>query len=147
MSNARENRIKQLEEQLEKARAQNTELHRICQRQRDSLAAQQETIVQLNISLDKILVCIAEKYGVPVELDGEVVRQLSFPLNAFPGALDRCQPSAIKNDADYVITVAKRPQEGEELHEVGKWLLRKLQHKDHQEGEYEAAAKTERLAD
>jgi len=147
MSNARENRIKQLEEQLEKARAQNTELHRICQRQRDSLAAQQETIVQLNISLDKILVCIAEKYGVPVELDGEVVRQLSFPLNAFPGALDRCQPSAIKNDADYVITVAKRPQEGEELHETKSECGCCENCNGHQEGEHEAAAKTERLAD
>ena len=120
MSNARENRIKQLEEQLRNVREQNTELHRICQRQRDSLAAQHEAIVQLNVSLDGILVCLAEKYGVPVELEsGEVARQLSFPLNAYPGALDRCKPSATKNETDYVVTVVKRPEESEEAQAHG----------------------------
>lgn len=105
MSNARENRIKQLEEQ-------NRELHRICQRQRDSLAAQQEAIVQLNISLDSTLACLAEKYGFPkAQEDGTTARVLSINAEAYPGVLDRLNVSAAMVDGHYVITVAQKPQE------------------------------------
>ena len=107
MSNAKDIKIKQLEEQ-------NRELHRICQRQRDSLAAQQEAIVQLNISLDSTLACLAEKYG---ELKSQevhsLVRVLSIPAEAYPGVLDRLNVSAAMVDGCYVITVAPKPQDGE----------------------------------
>lgn len=107
MSNARENRIKQLEEQ-------NRELHRICQRQRDSLAAQQESIVQLNISLDSTLACLANIYGEQVTLeDGTQARRVKIPAEAYPGVLDRLNVSAAMVDGCYVITVHPKPQEAE----------------------------------
>lgn len=112
MSNAKDNRIKQLEEQLEKVREQNTELHKICTRQRDSLAAQQEAIVQLNISLDSTLACLAEKYGFPkAQEDGTTARVLSISTEAYPGVLDRLNVNAVMEDGHYVITVAPKPQE------------------------------------
>lgn len=112
MSNPKDNRIQQLEEQLKKVREQNTELHNICQRQRDSLAAQQETIVQLNISLDSTLACLAEKYGFPkAQETGTTAHVLSIPTEAYPGVLDRLAVSAVMEDGNYVITVAPKPQE------------------------------------
>jgi len=105
MSNAKDNRIAQLQEQ-------NTELHKICTRQRDSLAAQQEAIVQLNISLDSTLACLAEKYGFPkAQEDGTTARVLSINAEAYPGVLDRLNVSAAMVDGHYVITVAPKPQE------------------------------------
>lgn len=105
MSNAKDNRIKQLQEQ-------NTELHQICQRQRDSLAAQQETIVQLNISLDSTLACLANLYGAPVTLEGGIqARRVKIPAEAYPGVLDRYAVGAVMEDGHYVITVAEKPQE------------------------------------
>lgn len=109
MSNARENRIKQLEEQL-------AELESICARQRDSLAAQQEAIVQLNISLDSTLACIAEKYGEAVELeDGTAANCITISTESYPGVLDRKKVGAVIEDGCYVITVAERkePEEGQ----------------------------------
>lgn len=112
MSNAKDNRIKQLEEQLEKVREQNTELHKICQRQRDSLAAQQEAIVQLNISLDSTLACLANLYGEQVTLeDGTQARQVKIPAEDYPGVLDRFNVGAVMFEGHYVITVAPKPQE------------------------------------
>ena len=121
MSNAKDNRIKQLEEQLEKVREQNTELHKICQRQRDSLAAQQEAIVQLtkdggiqeridNLSyqMDSTLACLANLYGEQVTLeDGTQARQVKIPAEDYPGVLDRFNVSAVMEDGHYVITVAQ----------------------------------------
>lgn len=105
MSNAKDNRIKQLEEEL-------SELRKICTRQRDSLAAQQEAIVQLNISLDSTLACLAEKYGFPrLQEDCTTVRVLSIPAEAYPGVLDRLDVRAAMEDGHYVITVAPKPQE------------------------------------
>ena len=105
MSNARENRIKQLEEQ-------NTELYRICHRQRDSLAAQQEAIVQLSISLDSTLACLANIYGEQVTLeDGTQARRVKIPAEDYPGVLDRFEVGAVMFEGHYVITVAKKPQE------------------------------------
>ena len=105
MSNAKDNRIKQLEEEV-------SELRKICTRQRDSLAAQQEAIVQLNISLDSTLACLAEKYGYPrIQEDGTTARTLTIPAEAYPGVLDRCDVRAAMEDGCYVITVAKKPQE------------------------------------
>lgn len=105
MSNAKDNRIKQLEEEV-------SELRKICTRQRDSLAAQQEAIVQLNISLDSTLACLAEKYGFPkAQEDGTTARVLSINAEAYPGVLDRLNVSAAMVDGHYVITVAPKPQE------------------------------------
>lgn len=112
MSNARDNRIKQLEELLKDSQDENKKLHGICTRQRDSLAAQQEAIVQLNISLDSTLACLAEKYGLPhLQEDGTTVRRLMIPAEAYPGVLDRLNVSAAMEDGHYVITVAPKPQE------------------------------------
>lgn len=103
MSNTKDNRIQQLQEQ-------NTELHKICQRQRDSLAAQQEAIVQLNISLDSTLACLANLYGEPVVLeDGTQARRVKIPAEAYPGVLDRFNVGAVMEDGHYVITVAPKP--------------------------------------
>lgn len=105
MSNAKDNRIKQLEEEL-------SELRKICTRQRDSLAAQQEAIVQLNISLDSTLACLAEKYGEFVKRDDySLARCLSIPAEAYPGVLDRLDVRAAMEDGYYVITVAPKPKE------------------------------------
>lgn len=38
-------------------------LEEICRQQRDSLAAQQEAIVQLNEEVDRVIGAITEKYG------------------------------------------------------------------------------------
>lgn len=106
MSNPKDNRIKQLQEE-------NTTLHKICTRQRDSLAAQQEAIVQLNISLDSTLACLAEKYGeARTNADGSTAHVLSIPTDAYPGVLDRLNVHAVKEDGNYVITVSNRTQEG-----------------------------------
>lgn len=114
MSNAKDNRIRQLEEQLGKVRAQNTQLHEICTRQRDSLAAQQEAIVQLNISLDSTLACLAEKYGFPkAQEDGTTARVLSISADAYPGVLDRLDVRAVLEDGCYVITVAPKPRQND----------------------------------
>ena len=109
MSNAKDNRIKQLEEQ-------NAELHKICQRQRDSLAAQQEAIVQLNISLNSTLACLASIYGdVETLEDGTTLAfRVKIPAEEYPGVLDRCSVSAAMKDGCYVITVVPKPQEGED---------------------------------
>lgn len=105
MSNAKDNRIQQLQEQ-------NTELHKICQRQRDSLSAQQETIVQLNISLDSTLACLANLYGEQVTLeDGTQARRVKIPAEDYPGVLDRFEVCAVMAEGHYVITVAPKPQE------------------------------------
>lgn len=105
MSNAKDNRIQQLQEQ-------NTELHKICQRQRDSLAAQQEAIVQLNISLDSTLACLANLYGEQVTLeDGTQARQVKIPTEDYPGVLDRFNVGAVMFEGHYVITVAPKPKE------------------------------------
>ena len=114
MSNAKDNRIKQLEEQLEKVREQNTELHKICTRQRDSLAAQQEAIVQLNISLDSTLACLANRYGQDVTLeDGKQARQVKIPAEDYPGVLDRFEVGAVMFEGHYVITVAPKPEQAD----------------------------------
>jgi len=110
--NKRDNRIKQLEEQVKDLQNENKALHNTCTRQRDSLAAQQETIVQLNISLDSTLACLAEKYGdTKVREDGTTARILSIPADAYPGVLDRLDVRATMEDGCYVITVAPKPQE------------------------------------
>ena len=107
MSNAKDNRSKQLEEEV-------SELRKICTRQRDSLAAQQEAIVQLNISLDSTLACLAEKYGFPhAQEDGTTARVLSINTEAYPGVLDRLNVRAAMEDGNYVITVAPKPQEAD----------------------------------
>ena len=107
MSNAKDIKIKQLEEQ-------NRELHAICQRQRDSLAAQQEAIVQLNISLDSTLACLANIYGEQVTLeDGTQARRVKIPAENYPGVLDHFDVGAVMFEGHYVITVAKKPQNGE----------------------------------
>lgn len=112
MSNAKENRIKQLTEQNKRLQEQNTELHKICQHQRDSLAAQQETIVQLNISVDSTLACLANLYGEAVTLDdGTSARRVKIPADHYPGVLDRFEVRAVLDDGHYVITVAERAQE------------------------------------
>lgn len=114
MSNTKDNRIKQLEEHLEKVREQNTELHKICTRQRDSLAAQQEAIVQLNISLDSTLACLANLYGEQVTLeDGTQARQVKIPAEDYPGVLDRFEVGAVMFEGHYVITVAPKPEQAD----------------------------------
>lgn len=116
--NKRDNRIKQLEEQVKDLQNENKALHNTCTRQRDSLAAQQETIVQLNISLDSTLACLAEKYGdTKSQEDGTTARILSIPADAYPGVLDRLDVRATMEDGHYVITVAPKPQNEER--EVG----------------------------
>ena len=97
-------------------REENAELHTICQRQRDSLAAQQEAIVQLNISLDSTLVCLANIYGEQVTLeDGTQARRMKILAEDYPSALDRFNVSAVMFEGCYVVTVTEKPQE---LHEV-----------------------------
>jgi len=97
-------------------REENAELHTICQRQRDSLAAQQEAIVQLNISLDSTLACLANIYGEAVTLeDGTKARRMKILAEDYPGVLDRCKVGAAIEDGCYVITVTEKPQE---LHKV-----------------------------
>lgn len=118
MSNAKDNRIQQLQEQ-------NTELHKICQRQRDSLAAQQEAIVQLTkdggiqeridnlaYQMDSTYACVAEKYGEVVTLeDGTQARRLKIPVEDFHSALSRFDVGAVMFEGCYVITVAPKPKE------------------------------------
>ena len=104
--------IKDLKKKIAELREQNTSLHKICTRQRDSLAAQQEAIVQLNISLDSTLACLAEKYGFPkAQEDGTTAHVLSISRDAYPGVLDRLNVSAVMEDGHYVITVAPKTQE------------------------------------
>ncbi|MBQ3557842.1 MAG: hypothetical protein IJA11_08635 [Oscillospiraceae bacterium] len=112
MSNPKDNRIKQLEEQVKDLQTECKALHNTCTRQRDSLAAQQETIVQLNISIDSTLACLAEKYGFPKENeDGTTAKALSISTEAYPGVLDRLDVRAVIEDGNYVITVAPKPRE------------------------------------
>lgn len=106
MSNAKDNRVAQLQEQ-------NTELHKVCIRQRESIAAQQETIAQLNMQVDGILACLCEKYGFPSDHEGGVKRQLSFSVDSFPDALTRLHVSAVMENGEYIITVVPRPQEAD----------------------------------
>ena len=113
MSNARENRIKQLEEQL-------SELRKICDQQRLTLIGQQESIVHLNIRMDSTLACLANIYGEPVTLeDGTTIRRAKIPQKDFYGVLDNFEPHAVLEggyeDGNFVITVAPKAQE---LHET-----------------------------
>lgn len=111
--------IKELKKKVADLREQNTALHDICTQQRDSLAAQQETIVQLNRQMDSVLVCLCEVYGFPYpQADGSTKRQMAFPVDSFPDALMRCQVSAVKEDGQFVITVVPYPQDAAEEQEV-----------------------------
>lgn len=119
MSNAKDNRIKQLEEQVRELQTENRNLHNVCTRQRDSLAAQQEAIVQMNISLDSTLACLAEKYGeLKKQDDYSLARVLSIPAEAYPGVLDRLDVSATMEDGHYVITVAPKSREETNVEKV-----------------------------
>lgn len=111
MSNAKDNRIKQLEEEV-------SELRHICTRQRDNLAAQQETIVQQNICMCSTEACLANIYGETVTLeDGRQARRAKIPQKDFYGVLDNFEVHSVREgeyeDGHFVITVAKKPQEGE----------------------------------
>ena len=77
------------------------ELEGICYKQRDTLASQQETIVQLNITNKSMLVAFAEKFG-----DGEN-KAVEFSKESFDTALDRFEPSVEKTDDCYRVTLAK----------------------------------------
>ena len=112
MNKADRARKRDMKKHIAVLREQNTRLHTICQRQRDTIEAHQETIVQLNAAVDRILVCLVEKYGSQEEQDGKTVRRLSFPLDAYPGALERCRPTASKSGDSYVIVVTERTEDG-----------------------------------
>ncbi len=108
MSNAKDNRIAQLQEQ-------NTELHKVCIRQRESLAAQQETIVQLNMQVDGILACLCEKYGYPTQSgDGGTKHRLSFSVERFQEVLSYLQVSAVMEYGEYIITAGARDEQPRE---------------------------------
>ena len=109
MSNAKDNRIKQLEEEV-------SELRKICDQQRLTLIGQQEAIVQLNTCLCSTEACLANIYGEPVTLeDGTTIRRAKIPQKDFYGVLDNFEPHAVLEgeyeDGHYVITVAPRAQE------------------------------------
>lgn len=119
----KDDEIKALKKKIGELRERNTALHDICTRQRDSLAAQQETIVKLTqqetftnltIQRDSILACLCEVYGSPYpQKDGTFKKQMSFPVDRYPDALARFQVSAVKEDGQFVISIVPRPREDE----------------------------------
>ena len=111
MSNARDNRIKQLEEEL-------SELRKICDRQKLTIIGQQETIVHQNIRMDSTLTCLANIYGETVTLeDGRQARRAKIPQKDFYGVLDNFEHHVALEgeyeDGHFVITVAPRVQEAD----------------------------------
>lgn len=109
MSNARENRIKQLEEELAYLRG-------ICARQQETISTQQEAIVHLNIRTDSTMACLANIYGETVTLeDGRQARRAKMPQKDYHGVLDNFDPSVVREgeyeDGFFVITVAPRAGE------------------------------------
>ena len=105
MSNARDNRIKQLEEQL-------SELRKICDRQKETIHALQDTVVDLNTEVERTMACLVNTYGEQVTLeDGTTVRRAKFPEPDFYSALDHFKPHVVREDGQFVITVAHKAQE------------------------------------
>lgn len=109
MSNARENRIKQLEEELAYLRG-------ICDRQQKTIIGQQETITQLNFTHCSTMACLANVYGDTVTLDdGRQARRAKMPQKDYHGVLDNFDPSVVREgeyeDGFFVITVAPRAGE------------------------------------
>lgn len=95
--------------------AENRKLHEIAARQQDTIACQQETIVQLSWQMDSILICLAEKYGLTLTgKDGSESKRLSFKLEKFPDAYDRCTCRAEKKDGKYIIYVSERDTQGKQ---------------------------------
>ena len=74
-------------------------LEEICRQQRDSLAAQQEAIVQLNEEVDRVIGAIAEKYG------GEE-KTISFPVERHEKILEEYAVS-VRHDEETQSFVAK----------------------------------------
>lgn len=114
--------IKKLEKELAAANARNDdlrgqdrELHRICQRQRDSLAAQQEAIVHLNAVMNSTLAAITKKYGTDDTAEtGAGVRRISFSVVDYNKILENAHVSVDVVDGEYVVTLEKLPDESDE---------------------------------
>ena len=105
MSNAKDNRIKQLEEQL-------SALRKICDRQKETIHELQDAVVDLNTEMERTLVCVGNTFGEQVTLeDGTTVRRAKFPEPDFYSALDRFEPHVTLEDGQFVITVAPKAQE------------------------------------
>lgn len=105
MSNARDNRIKQLEEHL-------SELRKICDRQKETIYALQDVIADLNTEMERTLVCVGNTFGEQVTPeDGTTVCRAKFPEPDFYSALDNFKPHVTREDGQFVITVAPKAQE------------------------------------
>lgn len=115
-------KIKKLEKELDAAakkndelRGQNTELHKICRQQRDSLAAQQEAIVHLNTVMNSTLAAITEKHGIGSKKeDGAEVRRISFGVDAYNSVLEHNHVSVDVVDGEYIVTLEEIPEETED---------------------------------
>ena len=111
MSNARDNRIKQLEEEL-------SELRKICDRQKLTIIGQQDSLTQLNVCHCSTMACLANVYGETVALeDGRQARRAKIPQKDFYGVLDNFEHHVALEgeyeDGHFVITVAPRVQEAD----------------------------------
>ena len=78
------------------------ELEGVCYKQRDSLAAQQEAIVQLNEIMDKTVAAITEKYG-----EGEEEKVLRFSVEKFNTILEDRSIKVESNEEEFVATLSK----------------------------------------
>lgn len=78
------------------------ELEGICTRQRDSLASQQEAIVQLSEITDKTIAAITEKYG-----EGEEEKVLQFSVERFNTVLEDHSIKVESSGEEFVATLSK----------------------------------------
>ena len=109
MSNSRENRIKQLEEEVAFLRG-------LCDRQQLQIIGQQESITVQNICMCSTEACLALVYGETVTLeDGRQARRAKIPQKDYYGVLDNYEVHSVREgeyeDGHFVITVVPKGQE------------------------------------
>lgn len=78
------------------------ELEGICFRQRESLASQQEAIVQLSAITDKTIAAITEQYG-----EGEEEKKLRFSVERFNNVLEDHKIKVESTEDEFVATLSK----------------------------------------
>ena len=109
MSNARENRIKQLEEEV-------AALRNICERQKLTIIGQQDSLTHLNLTHCSTMAALGNTYGETVTLeDGRQARRAKFKQKDYHGVLDNFDPQVVREgeyeDGYYVLTVVPKGQE------------------------------------
>lgn len=78
------------------------ELEGVCLRQRESLASQQEAIVQLSAITDKTIAAITEQYG-----EGEEEKKLRFSVERFNNVLEDHKIKVESTEEEFVATLSK----------------------------------------